>query len=250
MKQLLSKSCVGLSLAAGLLLSSSAVFAQVKIGTNPTVIGVNNSLEVEATNNKKVIVDKTTGTLKVENKPSASINDSLVTRDANGELHQISPSRLFQQQKVPVTIFQGTLEQNQNIPVIVAENTIDQRMPLTPRPGYSAGWNAVSKQFTLPTDGYYHIEVGLGCIGTGPGGPSSLVTRIWISSLNGGPFEYSYAPISSAYGVNGSLNWSGQYIAGTTINLNGYIQVRDANSPYGPPTPAVCKMGYLNITKD
>jgi hypothetical protein len=73
----------------------------VKIGTNPTTISPNSNLEVEATNNKKVIVDKGTGTLKVENKPLAAQTDSLVTRGADGELHQMSPSRLITQQNNP-----------------------------------------------------------------------------------------------------------------------------------------------------
>jgi hypothetical protein len=78
------------------LTASTSVFAQVKIGTNPTTIGTNSNLEVEATNNRKVIVDKGTGTLKVENKPSAAATDSVVMRDAAGELHQMSLPRLRQ----------------------------------------------------------------------------------------------------------------------------------------------------------
>lgn len=233
------------AMVAVLLTGTSAVYAQVKIGTNPTAIGASSNLEIEASNNKKTISDKTTGTFKVENKPTAAKTDSVVMRDPAGELHQISAKRLLETQNVATTVFEGILSVSQPIPIIVTQNSLDQRMPLTPRPGYSAGWDATNKRFTLPADGYYHIEVGLGCIGTGPGGASSLVTRIWISSMGGGPFDYSYAPISSAYGVWGSQVWSGQFTAGTTISLDGYISQRDPGTSY----PAVCSAGYMNITR-
>ena len=93
-KQLLSKALGSSMFVATLLFGSSAVFAQVKIGTNPTNIGSTSSLEVEAANNSKVWVQKNSGTLQVENKPSALSSDSIVTRAANGQLRQISISRL------------------------------------------------------------------------------------------------------------------------------------------------------------
>jgi hypothetical protein len=221
-----------------------AAFAQVKIGTAPTVIGVNSNLEVEATNNKKVIVDKTTGTLKVENKPLAAAEDSIVTRGTDGELHQMSSTRLLEQQKIPITIFEGTLNSNQSIPVIVTNNSLDQRINLIPRAGYASVWNASTKQVTLPSDGYYHFEAGISCLGTGPGGSSVLVTRIFIGS-SVAPYDYNYAPISSAFGVSGSQVWSGVYTAGTTVSMNGYISQNTAS----PAFPANCTSGYFNITK-
>jgi hypothetical protein len=49
-----------------LLLSSSALFAQVKIGSNPTTIDTTNNLEVEAsTAGRKMKVDKTTGQVSI-----------------------------------------------------------------------------------------------------------------------------------------------------------------------------------------
>ncbi|WP_159469793.1 hypothetical protein [Dyadobacter sp. 3J3] len=80
--------------AACILFSSSAVFAQVKIGTNPTVIGATNNLEVEATNNKKVNIRKADGTVVVENTPPGAVTDSIVTVDASGNIKAIDKATL------------------------------------------------------------------------------------------------------------------------------------------------------------
>lgn len=242
--QLLYKTMGGMMIAAAMLLGASSAFAQVKIGTNPTTIDPANNLEVEAANNKKVSANKTTGTLKVENKPLAAATDSIVTRGADGELHQMSTARLLEQQNIAVTIFEGTLNSTQAIPVIVANNTLDQRINLTPRPGYAGVWDAVNKQITLPSDGYYHFEAGISCLGTGPGGSSVLVTRIFIGG-SVAPFDYNYAPISSAFGVSGSQAWSGEYTSGTKVSMNGYISQNTASPAY----PANCTSGYFNVTK-
>ncbi|GLU56213.1 hypothetical protein [Dyadobacter frigoris] len=66
-----------------LLSGSSAVLAQVKIGTNPTTINAANNLEVEAsTAGRSVSVDKTTGKVKIAD-GSQAIN-YVLTSDANG----------------------------------------------------------------------------------------------------------------------------------------------------------------------
>jgi hypothetical protein len=66
-KQLFSKiSFISAVFAAAVVLSSSSVFAQVKIGTNPTTIEPNSNLEVEAsTAGRKMKVDKTTGQVSI-----------------------------------------------------------------------------------------------------------------------------------------------------------------------------------------
>jgi len=247
--QLLHKTIFTALFAAALTFGSSAVFAQVKIGTNPTVIGATSNLEVEAANNKKIIADKAIGTLKVENKPLAAKTDSLVTRDATGELHQMSPSRLITEQKIPTLIFSGILTASYIIPVLTTNNAPGQQIPLVPRPGFTTGWDPVAKVFTIQNTGYYQIEAGLSCAGTGAGGGTNQVTRIWISNfysgLPGGPFVYGTAPISTSYGDTQSLVWSGAFAAGTTVNLNGYTVPLGA----GPATTGNCVIGYLNITK-
>lgn len=92
--QLLSKSLFTALFAGSLFLSSSAVFAQVKIGTNPTVIGATNNLEVEGTNNKKVSINKADGTVIIQNTPSGATTDSIMTVDASGNVRAINKDRL------------------------------------------------------------------------------------------------------------------------------------------------------------
>ncbi|MCF2445024.1 hypothetical protein L0657_13740 [Dyadobacter sp. CY345] len=241
-KQIFSKALYPAFFAV-MLFASSSVFAQVKIGTNPTVIGAANNLEVEAANNKKVITDKTTGTLKVENKPNSLITDSLVTRSVDGELHQMSQSRLLDQLKIPVTVFSATLTSDYIIPIFAGQDQLSQRIPLTPRSGYSTGWNAATKQFTLPANGFYQVEAGLVCQGTGTVVPgTTLVTRIWSSQDGGGAFLAGVQPIAIGGGDWQSVVWSGDWNAGSTISLNGYTQ-------FGSLNTGRCIIGRLNITK-
>ena len=77
-----------------LILTVSEVNAQVKIGSNPISITGNKNLEVEASNGKKVNVNKDDGRTYIENKPSAALTDSVVLRYTDGELRQMSVARL------------------------------------------------------------------------------------------------------------------------------------------------------------
>ena len=80
--QLLSNTICS-ALFAGAMLLSSTVFAQVKIGTNPTTIGATNNLEVEAsTAGNKVSVDKTTGKVTIADGSQGA--KKILTSDANG----------------------------------------------------------------------------------------------------------------------------------------------------------------------
>ncbi len=68
--------------------------AQLKVGSNPTTLTTNKNLEVEASNGKKINVNKDDGRVFIENKPSASLTDSVVMRYSDGEIRQISMARL------------------------------------------------------------------------------------------------------------------------------------------------------------
>ena len=69
--------------AATMLLGSSAAFAQVKIGTNPTTIEPGSHLAVEAsTPGRKVKVDKTTGQLSITDGTEGA--GKVLTSDATG----------------------------------------------------------------------------------------------------------------------------------------------------------------------
>lgn len=74
-----------------LLFTTSVLFAQVKIGTNPANISGNSNLEIEATNGKKVIIKKDVGTAVIENVPAGAATDGIMTVDAAGNVRQIPP---------------------------------------------------------------------------------------------------------------------------------------------------------------
>lgn len=54
------------------------------MGANPGTIGTNSGLEVEATNGNKVMVNKTDGSVIIQNAPVSTTNTYLLTTDANG----------------------------------------------------------------------------------------------------------------------------------------------------------------------
>lgn len=82
-KKLLPKTLYAVMLGAAMLLGSSTVFAQVKIGTNPTTIEPNSNLEVEAsTPGRKMKVDKTTGQVTITDGTEGA--GKVLTSDAAG----------------------------------------------------------------------------------------------------------------------------------------------------------------------
>jgi hypothetical protein len=77
------------------LFTANFLNAQLKVGSNPTTIGSTNNIEIEAASSDKVFVNKTDGRVFIQNKPTATSVDSVVMRDANGEIRQISIARLM-----------------------------------------------------------------------------------------------------------------------------------------------------------
>lgn len=90
MKTILRHALLSLALLAGALNAQ----AQMKIGTSPTTIANASKLEVEATNNKKVIVDKAVGTVQVQNLPAGAVTDAIVVADPSGVLKQLDVNSL------------------------------------------------------------------------------------------------------------------------------------------------------------
>ncbi|WP_254411168.1 hypothetical protein [Dyadobacter diqingensis] len=98
--QLTSKTLFPALFAAVMLFNSSSLFAQVKIGTNPTTINAASNLEVEAsTTGRKTSIDKTTGQVTI--KDGTEGNKKILTSDANGasswQYRKITSSSIFSQ---------------------------------------------------------------------------------------------------------------------------------------------------------
>ncbi len=133
---------------ASVLLCSNSLFAQLKIGSNPTVIGANRNLEIEADNGKKVIVNKADGTVVIENAPDAAANDKFLKIDAAGNVKKLV-------QFVPMV---KVAAQNSSGSNTLGINEI-QRMVLNPAPNYVSLYNATLKEFTIPETGLYLVSM-------------------------------------------------------------------------------------------
>lgn len=138
------------SLLAGLLLLPEAGRAQVKIGNNYTTIGSNSNLEVEATNGKKVIVNKADGTLIYENAPTSTTNTMLLTVDGNGLVSKQMPTV----QDTPVML-SVTANTSQSIPangfvVINYTNKLFDK---------GNNFDLSTDRININSDGYYSINI-------------------------------------------------------------------------------------------
>ena len=81
-KQLLSTTMVTMAL----IFSTTALFAQVKIGSNPTVIAPNENLQVEATNGYQTVVQKSNGYVGVNTLTPSNLFHVSASLDSEGAL--------------------------------------------------------------------------------------------------------------------------------------------------------------------
>ncbi len=132
-------------LGVTMLLAASNVFAQVKIGTNPTTIEPNSNLEVEAsTPGRKMKVDKTTGQVSIADGTEGA--GKTFTSDAVGG---------GSWQSVSLTAFAASQGGRENFPqspntgllgtITFPGETTDPTNSFTPSTG----------TFVTPADGYY-----------------------------------------------------------------------------------------------
>ncbi|GAB4016841.1 C1q-like domain-containing protein [Spirosoma koreense] len=147
-KSLLSKTLLATATIVALFSASSSVFAQVKIGTNPTIIGANNNLEVEAsTTGRKTTVDKTTGQVTIADGTQGT--GKVFTSDAVGG---------GSWQNVKLTAFAGAVTQVRQTmttsslpsiytPVVFQAETTDPTNAFTPSTG----------TFVAPVTGLYQV---------------------------------------------------------------------------------------------
>ncbi|WP_229216528.1 hypothetical protein [Dyadobacter sp. 3J3] len=151
--QLFSKTLCA-ALVAGAMLLSSSLFAQVKIGTNPTTIGATNNLEVEAsTAGRKTSIDKTTGKVTIAD-GSQGLN-KVLTSDATG-------IATWQTQSVGCASFEATgTPQNviiydvlgqPNVKIIAGNESYD---PMNT-------YNSTTAEYTVPTTGMYIFKASGG----------------------------------------------------------------------------------------
>jgi hypothetical protein len=179
-----------------LLFTTSALFAQVKIGTNPTTINPANNLEVEAsTAGRKVSIDKTTG--KVTIADGSQGLDRVLTSDANGVA-------TWQSQNVGCASFEASRTTNQLVP-INDSNGFPNTIIIPDIEDYdpSNAYNPATGEYTVPTTGFYAFKASSG--DNIPG--VTVATRnstIYILSQAKGPI--SFAVVQQQIYLNGSYN--------------------------------------------
>ena len=124
-----------------ILFTASTLFAQVKIGTNPTTVNAANNLEVEAsTTGRKTSIDKTTGQVTIAD--GTQKVGRVFTADGNGG-GSWQAGVVF----AGYAISQSVEQDNAGTPV----NIISDFDP-------ESGWNNATKEYTIPVDGYYSIS--------------------------------------------------------------------------------------------
>ncbi|MHA4737670.1 hypothetical protein [Dyadobacter sp. MSC1_007] len=240
--RLLSRAFYTAAFGTAMLLASTAGFAQVKIGSNPTTIDPNNNLEVESTDpTKKISIHKTTGKLTIAD--GSQGDKKVLTSDANGVATWQSQSEL----SVPVTAFSGAIVGQAIVPTFTTHDEINQRLPLVPTLG-AAGWNATEKRYVVPADGTYSVQVGLSCVST-TGAGVTLWTRIWVTSEDGGPLFKGTSPLGAGAGDWQSVVYTGKLTAGAGISLEGYTMQTDGNPPINPIWTGTCGRAYMTVTK-
>ena len=147
-KQQLSKILSASLFAAALFFSSSAVFAQVKIGTAPTTIDPANNLEVEAsTAGRKTSIDKTTG--KVTIADGSQGVDKVFTSNVNG---------VGTWQNAKLTAFAGAVSQvRQTMVQSAGPSTMTTVVFQNETADPTNSFNPATGVFTAPMSGLYQV---------------------------------------------------------------------------------------------
>ncbi len=133
---------------------SSGLFAQVKVGSNPNTITNTSNLEVEATDGKKVIVNKANGTVVIQNTPTGATTDNLLTVDENGNVRAIASPNT-----IPTNVY-VLAKQNSSVSLPNSQNfsnriTIPLRNEIADT---NNAWDPATSTFTAPEDGFYLIN--------------------------------------------------------------------------------------------
>ena len=224
-KQLLSKTLGTALFITAMLFGTSAVFAQVKIGTDPTVIDPANNLEVQAsTTGRKISINKTTGKITIADGTQGA--GRILTSDASGGASwQNSTTFIFYASQ------NNTLASPYTIPSGLASYSLGQKIPFTPV--FGNGYNATTKAYSIPTAGYYRISAGVRCRGTGTRVEAEMV-------LQEGQFTPSDIPtnFSSTSSTFRAFSVIGYYPAGREVAF--YLN-------NGSGTDITCATGYMAV---
>jgi hypothetical protein len=208
------------ALVSVILFTSSAAFAQVKIGANSETIGANVNLEVEATDGKKIVVTKDAGKLivdgnaQVKTLPVAANADKSVAADASGNLtlrNNVSVA--------PLTLLVGPTRYT-SAQLLLSINAV--------RTGnvVCLEGNITALQTLLPNENGNEFRIALI-----PGGFTPRVVQQGPSGGNFGPQHADaweiYTPIIYTNGAVGFYLPDAEFTTGRNVSLNGVCYIVD-----------------------
>jgi hypothetical protein len=210
-QQHLKKSFISAVFAIAVIFDSSTVFAQLKIGTNPTTIEPSSSLEVEgSTAGRKMKVDKTTGKVSIADGTEGS--GKVFTSDAvgGGSWQATGPSVYMEANNTGSQTVVGASDFNR----LVMPNEVAD---------IGNNYNPATSQFTVPTTGYYMVMARTTKTQT-----SNTITHSLSLSLlvNGsGPSQYILDALPDQQtGVGGNVHFQatafGLFNAGDVLELS------------------------------
>lgn len=208
------------ALVSVLFFTSSAAFAQVKIGANSETIGANANMEVEATDGKKTVITKDAGKLIVDGNaqiktlPASANADKSVAADASGNLTLRNNVTV-----APLTLLAGPTRYT-SAQVILSINAV--------RTGnvVCLEGNITALQTLLPNENGNEFRIALI-----PGGFTPRVVQQGPSGGNFGPQHADaweiYTPIIYTNGAVGFYLPDAEFTIGRNVSLNGVCYIVD-----------------------
>ncbi|WP_254412663.1 hypothetical protein [Dyadobacter diqingensis] len=207
-----------------ILFTTSSVFAQVKIGTNPTTIDANNNLEVESSTTGNKVFIKKTGKVTIADGSQGTAK--ILTSDLNGEATWQTLSTL----KVPTTVFLGEQASGNELLQHSNGGGIASRHTLVPGAGYT-GYDVTERAYIVPEAGVYNVEVGARC---------GLVNTYMILAVQGTLGISTDYTTSTGSSVARVMTQTAKYAAGDKIYGFLYSSTN---------TNAYCWNAYLRVTR-
>lgn len=201
------------------LLTSSTLFAQIKIGANSTAIETNSNLEVEATSGSKTIITKDAGKLIVDGNaqiktlPAAALIDKSVAADASGNLTLKSNVTV-----APITLLEGPTRYTSAQVSVVNVNAV-RTGNVVCLEGY-----ITALQTLLPNENGNEFRIALL--------PSGYTPRVAQQGPSGGNFgpQHSdaweiYTPIIYANGAIGFYLPDAEFTLNHNVSVNGICYI-------------------------
>jgi len=207
------KGLIGATFAAVFFAAApGTAFAQVKIGSNPTVIGPNSNLEVEATGAQKVIVHKSDGTVVIENTPAGATTDRLMSVDAAGNVRALT----LDQVNTPVaTRPYLRLKGGVIAPTNGASQTV---VNLNPELQSNVTYTPGSGQITINESGIYYYAVTASGPGQ-PGAPGNVFDYCQVITVNATNIDQTCGRSNRGEGTSSTNTGIYQMNAGDTVTI-------------------------------